>query len=163
MTTRSRATARRAAPLPETTDPAPPQADLGPLPALVGYALRRAQIAVFQDFVHTMATLDVRPAQFSVLLLIDLNPGINQTQISEALGIKTANLAVMLNALEARGFAKRRPGTLDRRAHALHLTAAGKALMRQLQARVADHEHRIVERLGAAEKQQLLRLLAKLV
>jgi DNA-binding MarR family transcriptional regulator len=143
--------------------PTPPTSiDLGPLPDLVGYVLRRAQIAVFQDFVQTMATLDVRPAQFSVLLVIALNPGVNQTQISDALGIKTANLAVMLNELASRGLAERRPGAADRRAHALHLTARGKLLMRQLQTRVADHESRIVDRLGTAEKQQLLTLLDKL-
>src|SRR5277367_5335571 len=101
MITRSRAAARR-----HEAAEAPAPVDLGPLPALVGYTLRRAQLAVFQDFVETMAALDVRPAQFSVLLLIERNPGVNQTQISEALGIKTANLAVMLNTLEARGFAK---------------------------------------------------------
>ena len=136
--------------------------DLGPLPELIGYALRRAQLAVFQDFLQTMAALDIRPAQFSVLLLIEVNPGVSQTAISEALGIKTANLAVMLNALEARGYAKRRPGATDRRSHALHLTPQGKALLRQLHERVADHEQRQVARLGPADKAQLLKLLAKL-
>src|SRR5271155_3376475 len=154
MTTRSRTAVRRAA-----VEAPPAPADLGPLPGLVGYALRRAQLAVFQDFVQTMATLDIRPAQFSVLLLIDRNPGVNQAQIGEALGIKPANLAVMLNELAARRLAERRPGALDRRTHALHLTASGRALMRQLQARVVDHERRIVERLGTAGKARLLRLL----
>src|SRR5271156_699171 len=112
MTTRSRAAVRRAA-----AEALPTPVDLGPLPALVGYALRRAQLSVFQDFVQTMA---------------------------------------------ARGLAERRPGARDRRAHALALTASGKALMRQLQARVAEHERRQVDRLGAPGKAQLLRLLAKL-
>jgi len=161
MTTRSRAAAGQVARA--TREVPAAQADLGPLPALVGYALRRAQLAVFQDFVETMAALDVRPAQFSVLLLIERNPAINQAQIGEALGIKPANLAVMLNALAARGLAERRPGARDRRTHALRLTATGRALMRQLHARVADHERRMVERLGAAGKAQLLRLLARLI
>lgn len=154
MTTRLRSAARREA--------APSETDLGPLPELIGYALRRAQLAVFQDFVQTMAALDVTPAQFSVLLLIDRNQGVNQAQIGEALGIKAANLAVMLNALEARGVARRRPGTSDRRAHAVELTPSGKALLRQLEARVGDHEQRLVARLGEPGKRQLLRLLAKL-
>src|ERR1051325_2851785 len=100
MASRSKASATRA-----RTAAAPPgrRLDLGPLPGLIGYALRRAQLAVFHDFLRTMAKLDIRPAQFSVLLLIDVNPGVSQTAISAALGIKTANLAVMLNALEARG------------------------------------------------------------
>jgi DNA-binding MarR family transcriptional regulator len=156
MATRSRAVVRHAV---AEVPPAP--LDLGPLPGLVGYALRRAQLAVFQDFGETMAALDITPAQYSVLLLIERNRAVNQAQIGEALGIKPANLAVMLNRLAARGLAERRPGMRDRRAHALVLTASGKALLRKLQARVAEHEGRQVERLGAG-KAQLLRLLAKL-
>ncbi len=143
--------------------PTPARLALGDLPDRVGYALRRAQVAVFQDFVQTMAELDVRPGQYSVLLLIDLNPGVSQTVVGEALGIKPANLAVMLNALQARGLATRARDATDRRAHALHLTPAGKTLLRALNARVADHERRQVARLGAAEKRQLLALLAKLI
>ncbi|MBI3512598.1 MAG: MarR family transcriptional regulator [Proteobacteria bacterium] len=161
MATRSKRGGARA-PEPDSPGAAAARLDLGPLPELIGYALRRAQLAVFHDFLQTMAALDIRPAQFSVLLLIDVNPGVSQTAISEALGIKTANLAVMLNELEARGYAKRRPGTTDRRSHALHLTVPGKALLRQLNERVADHEQRLVARLGPGDKAQLLKLLTKL-
>jgi DNA-binding MarR family transcriptional regulator len=161
MASRPKPAARAARPTAAAAPAAP--LDLGPLPGLIGYALRRAQLTVFQDFLQTMASLDIRPAQFSVLLLIDINPGISQTALSEALAIKTANLAVMLNTLEARGYAKRRRDANDRRAHALHLTPPGKALLRQLLERVADHEQRQVARLGAEEKQQLLALLAKLM
>jgi DNA-binding MarR family transcriptional regulator len=141
--------------------PATDAVSLGPLPQFVGYALRRAQLAVFQDFVETMAALDVTPAQFSVLLLIAHNPGVNQAQIGEALAIKPANLVVMLNRLEARGVAQRRRGA-DRRARVLALTAAGATLLRRLETRAAEHERRQVARLGGAEKRRLLRLLAKL-
>ena len=58
--------------------------DLGPLPHLLGYALRRAQIAVFADFIAAFEPLGLRPAQFSVLLLIDINPGCKQ---SDNLGV----------------------------------------------------------------------------
>src|SRR3954447_24143851 len=104
---RSRTATKPAAP---PADQPPAALDLGPLPGLVGYALRRAQLAVFQDFVDTMATVDVRPGQFSVLLLIAINPGVSQTEISEALGIKPTNLAVLLNGLQARGLTERRRG-----------------------------------------------------
>jgi len=58
----------------------------GALPERIGYALRRAQLAVFQDFVQTMAELDVRPAQYSVLLLIGINPGVSQTALGRGAG-----------------------------------------------------------------------------
>src|SRR5690242_17968045 len=114
---------------PRTSAPEPIGLALGDLPDRVGYALRRAQIAVFHDFVQTMAELDIRPAQYSVLLLIELNPGVSQAAVGDALGIKPANLAVMLNALQARGLLRRARDVTDRRAHALHLTAPGRALL----------------------------------
>jgi DNA-binding MarR family transcriptional regulator len=153
---RSRTAAKRPA------EPAP-TLDLGALPGLVGYALRRAQLAVFQDFVETMATVDIRPGQFSVLLLIAINPGVSQTEISEALGIKPTNLAVLLNGLQARGLTERRRGATDKRAHALHLTAAGKTLMRKLDELVQQHEARVTAQLGADGKTRLLKLLEKFV
>ena len=157
---RSRAAAKPAArPEPEAAQPL----DLGALPGLVGYALRRAQLAVFQDFGETMATVDIRPGQFSVLLLIAINPGVSQTEISEALGIKPTNLAVLLNGLQARDLTERRRGTADKRAHALHLTAAGKTLMRKLDELVQQHEARVTAQLGADGKARLLKLLEKFV
>jgi len=73
--------------------------DLGPLPELIGYVLRRAQLAVFQDFFAAFAPFDIRPAQFSVLTIIERNPGLTQTRVAEALGIKRTNFVGMLDEL----------------------------------------------------------------
>ena len=48
--------------------------DLGYLDGLLGYRLRRAQLAVFQDFITSMRDYDLRPAQFSVLAIIRAHP-----------------------------------------------------------------------------------------
>src|SRR5690606_10861510 len=81
--------------------------ELGPLPDLAGYVLRRAQLAVFQDFWRNFAAFDIRPAQHAVLIVIERNPGLRQSQISSALNIKRANLVALLDSLESRGLAKR--------------------------------------------------------
>ena len=50
---------------------APDQTDrlkLGTLDGHLGYFLRRLQVSVFKDFMRTLAPMDVRPAQYSVLL-----------------------------------------------------------------------------------------------
>ena len=44
---------------------------LGELSELLGYSLKRAQLKVFEDFLRCMAPLQLTPAQFSVLLLLD--------------------------------------------------------------------------------------------
>ena len=72
--------------------------DLGPLPELIGYVLRRAQLAVFQDFFAAFAPFDIRPAQFSVLTIIERNPGLTQTHVAAALGIKRTNFVGLLEA-----------------------------------------------------------------
>ena len=100
--------------------------DLGPLPGLVGYALRRAQVAVFQDFYASFASVALRPAEFSVLLVIHRNPGLRQRQIGDALSIKPPNFAVLLGRLVARGLAERRASLTSRRSVALHLTPGGR-------------------------------------
>jgi DNA-binding MarR family transcriptional regulator len=133
--------------------------DLGPLPTLLGYVLRRAQLGVFQDFWRQFSTLDIRPAQYAVLIIIERNPGLRQSQISSALGIKRANLVTLLDTLENRGLAKRVPVESDRRSYALHLTDEGVAMMRKLKAVSDEHERRVAAKIGEDGKRELLRLL----
>jgi DNA-binding MarR family transcriptional regulator len=136
--------------------------DLGPLPELVGYVLRRAQLAVFQDFFAAFAPFDIRPAQFSVLTVIERNPGLAQSRVAEALGIKRTNFVGMLDELETRGLAERRQTARDKRSHALYLTADGVALMRKLKPVIKAHESRIVARLGEQDRDALVALLREI-
>jgi hypothetical protein len=75
---------------------------MGELSELLGYSLKRAQLRVFEDFLRCVAPLQLTPAQFSVLLLLDNNPGRNQTEIANTLGILRPNFVAMLDGLEAR-------------------------------------------------------------
>jgi DNA-binding MarR family transcriptional regulator len=133
--------------------------DLGRLPQVVGYMLRRAQLAAFQDFLRSYAEAEIRPAQYAVLTVIEQNPGLRQSQVSTALGIKRANLVALLDSLENRGLAKRVPVTTDRRSYALHLTEAGVALMVRLAEINAAHERRVTAKIGENGRRELLRLL----
>jgi len=69
----------------------------------VGYFLRRLQVALFKDFMRTLAPVDVRPAQYSVLILIAANPGRSQAAIGRALGIERARLACCMSWNGANG------------------------------------------------------------
>ena len=154
------ASAKRPAPLD------PPAGDgiaLGTLAEATGFLLKRAQIAVFQDFIATFAEQDIRPAQFSVLTVVAHNPGLSQSQVAAALSIKRTNFVPLLDTLERRGLVKRTPGATDRRSHALYLTAAGEALLERLTALWRQHENRLLERLGAEERLVLHGLLNRLM
>ena len=92
--------------------------DLGPLPELIGYVLRRAQLVVFQDFFNAFAPFEISPAQFSVLIVIERNPGLTQSQVAAALGIKRTNFVGLLDELERRLLAERRQAARDKRSSA---------------------------------------------
>ena len=136
-----------------------PRVDLGPLPELIGYVLRRAQLVVFQDFFAAFAPYDIRPAQFAVLTVIERNPGLTQSQVAAALGIKRTNFVGMLNVLETRGLAERRQAARDRRSYALYLTTDGASLMRKLRPVLKTHESRMIAKVGADGRDRLLALL----
>ena len=135
--------------------------DLGPLPRLTGYALRRAQLAVFDDFLATLAELDLRPAQYSVLLVVERNPGSTQTAVAAALGIQRANFVALIDGLENRGLARRAPSPNDRRSHALLLTPSGAKFLQQMMPSLDQHEAELARGLSADERAQLIRLLGR--
>src|SRR5215469_1854043 len=140
----------------------PPEVDIGALTCLIGYMLRRAQIAVFQEVFRAFAEVGIRPAQFSVLTVIARNPGRTQSQIAAALGIKRTNFVALIDSLERRGLAERRPAPSDRRSHALHLTGAGKAVVRRLDEMVDKLEAGMIRRIGRGRRVVLLELLRRL-
>ena len=136
---------------------------LGELSELLGYVLKRAQLKVFEDFLRCVAPLQLTPAQFSVLLLLDKNPGRNQTEIANTLGILRPNFVAMLDALESRDLCARMRSTNDRRSHILVLTDKGRAVLARAKKLVATkHEARLNEVLGPANRAALLEMMAKI-
>lgn len=146
---------------PVTTPKSRDKLDLGPLPNLLGYALRRAQVAVFAEFIATFEPLDLRPAQFSALLLIEANPGCKQSDAADALGVMQPNFVALMDELERRELARRAPAKADRRSHALELTDKGRAVLEQARIAVQKHEARVTAALSPDEAAQLFALLSR--
>jgi DNA-binding MarR family transcriptional regulator len=137
--------------------------ELGELSELIGYSLKRAQLKIFEDFLRCVAPLQLTPAQFSVLLLLDRNPGRNQTEIANTLGILRPNFVAMLDGLESRDLCVRMRSANDRRSHILVLTEKGKAVLARAKKLVAaKHEARLNELLGPANRAALLAMLARI-
>ena len=127
---------------------------------LLGYALKRAQLKLYEDFLKCVAPLQLTPAQFSVLLLLEKNPGRNQTEVAGALGILRPNFVAMLDGLESRGLCARTRSATDRRSHVLSLTEKGRAVLARAKKLVAKHEARLSALLGPADRAALLRCCA---
>lgn len=136
-----------------------PVIELGDLNDRLGYFVRRMQVAIFQDFIRRLARIDVSPAQFSVLVVINANPGLSQAELANALGIERARLVRMLHRLELRKLTVRLPSSADGRRHALELTREGEKLLARAKILAAEHEEAMRQRLGAERHRQLLDLV----
>jgi DNA-binding MarR family transcriptional regulator len=133
--------------------------DLGVLDGHLGYFVRRLQVWIFQDFVRALASFDIRPAQYSVLVVIAANSGLSQADLAERLGIERARLVRLLDGLEKRSLVRRRPSPLDRRSHALVLTRDGHKSLKRMKVLAAEHETNLTKRLGPQKREALLEVL----
>ena len=111
-----------------------------PLAPLLGYQLKRASVAMSADLARQLATLDLKLTESSILMLIAANPGVTQSEIGRQLAIKSANMAPMTAALEAKGLIGREQ--VDGRSHGLAITPQGEALCAKVRERIAAHEGR---------------------
>ena len=89
--------------------------DFGALGDLLGYHLRRAQVAMFQNFAKVLDDWNISPGQVGVLALVKANSGINQTRVGNALGIDRSTLVAVIDRLEERDLVARTPSPTDRR------------------------------------------------
>lgn len=142
--------------------PANGTVQLGLLPSLLGYQLRLAQRAIFEDFADTMGKLEVSPGLFGMLVIIEANPGLKQTELAHAAQLDRSSLVPALDKLEARGLVTRRASQEDRRVNGLWLTPDGAALLKKLKQRVARHEVRLARNLTAEERDMLAALLHRI-
>ena len=120
-------------------------------------------MALFADFATSLREVNLRPGQFGVLMLVQGNPGLSQSDVCSALGFQKANLVPLISGLESRGLLVRKAGLQDRRAYALHLTARGRALLRRAEELQAAQEARLTQQLGPSGRTALLTLLGQLL
>jgi DNA-binding MarR family transcriptional regulator len=132
------------------------------LDALVGhagYAVRRFQLWIFQDFIRTLGAVDIRPTQYSVMTVIGANPGLSQMAVAKRLGIERARLVHLLDSLERRKLVRRVKSRTDRRSHELRLTALGEASLRKFKRLAAEHERHVEAKIGKENRERLLQIL----
>ncbi|HTC43583.1 MAG TPA: MarR family transcriptional regulator [Steroidobacteraceae bacterium] len=118
--------------------------NVGILPNLLGYNVRRAHMALWRDFNRTVGVGIVRPGIFSMLVLIDENPGIAQIEIAVQLAIDKATIVGLIRLLQKQGWIDRRRSRVDRRRQDLYLTAQGRHELATLRRDMLEHETRFI-------------------
>lgn len=85
-------------------------------------------------FASLLCPLGIAPQHFGVLRWIRVNDGSTQQEVAELMEVSRNVMVGLIDDLESAKLVVRGRHPLDRRAHALHLTAAGKRVLSQ-----ADH------------------------
>lgn len=133
--------------------------DLGVLPRLLGYNLRRAHQASWRTYVGVIGENNIRPGLFSLLVLVKSNPGIAQIELGTHLGVDKASIVALLDRLERVGLIERRRSTRDRRRQGISLTVGGEAALERLMVQVRQLEKQMASRFNKAELEQFLGFL----
>src|ERR1700735_3293801 len=118
---------------------------VGLLPNLLGYNVRRAEIALWRDIRRPVGEGEVRPALFSLLILVEANPGVAQIDIANQLNIDKATVVGLVRRLQKRQCVLCQQSTLDRRRQGIYLTDRGQKELNKLRQEMLDHEARFTQ------------------
>jgi DNA-binding MarR family transcriptional regulator len=125
----------------------------------VGYAIRRAQMRIYDDFFAALSDLDMTPTRFTLMLLIRENPGIRSVDLARVLGVARSGMVRLIDDLEQRELISRETDQRDRRNQSLALTGQGRRKLSRMEKTVEQHEARMTTGLSKTEREKLLELL----
>jgi len=121
-----------------------------------------AQEAAFQAFSRRSQDIGESPGRFATLTLIARNPGISQTELSQANGRDKSSLTPVIEDLVRRGLIVRRRMNNDRRTYRLNLTSSGKKVLTMMTRCARRHERNLDSIIGERDRKRFIRILKKI-
>jgi DNA-binding MarR family transcriptional regulator len=113
------------------------------------------------EFAGALEPLGIQPRDFGVLNLLDAHPGITQQELGAGALVDPSSMVALLDELEERGLAERRPHATDRRKRSIHLTPAGRRLLNRARGVAGQTVADLFAPLSAREVAELRRILRK--
>ncbi len=139
-----------------------PSLDYGLLPSLTGFALRRASLLDFSRFGDAVGDKAITPLRYSILEVVGANPGLQQVQLAEILGLSKPAATIAIDFWEARNCVVRRKADGDRRSHGVWLTESGEQNLAELRRLVSEHDRQLTHALTGEELANLLACLKRI-
>ncbi|MER7959829.1 MULTISPECIES: MarR family winged helix-turn-helix transcriptional regulator [unclassified Streptomyces] len=104
-----------------------------------------------------VSSTPVSATQLRVLYSLDREEGISLRTLGELLGSAPPSVSRMCDRLEALGFVQRLPSPVSRRQLELHLTAHGKAYLRDLRVQREEALLAVISAMSPTSRKALLR------
>jgi DNA-binding MarR family transcriptional regulator len=112
-----------------------------------------------QDF---LAPWDITPSQLRALRVLRRHGAMRLSELSGQLRIAARSTTEVVDALEARDLAERRPDPGDRRATLVEVTGHGASVLDAIREARGTEAERLFDRLSPADRAHLARILRKL-
>jgi DNA-binding MarR family transcriptional regulator len=136
-----------------------------------GIPIRRLPAPLARRFQQICATMvaealsgaGVVQLEWAVLIFIDDVPGIDQSRLSQAMGIDRNSVSSILERLEDKGLVERRINGADKRAREVYLTTQARNLQRRFQPKTRAANDRILAPLKSSERKLFIDMLVRLV
>ena len=108
---------------------------------------------------ETLAPWDVNPSQLRALRVLRRHGVMRLSELSDRLRIAPRSATEVVDALESRGLARRRPDPGDRRATLVEVTGDGAGVLDAIRGSEAE---RVFGRLSPTDRSHLARILRRL-
>jgi len=128
-----------------------------------GHLIRRAHQLAVGIFMEETGDFDVTPVQFAILNALIADPGEDQVTLAGKVAFDAATFGSVIGRLEAKGWVRREADQGDRRRKLLWITPQGGQAARRMKRAVRKVQDRILGPLADGERDQLVKLLGKLV
>jgi DNA-binding MarR family transcriptional regulator len=136
---------------------------LGVLRDNLGYLSRLTRNVAVQTKGEFLDDMGFATGQVTLLGLISANDGVSQNDLARALLMRKSQITALIHDLVNRGLVVRTEADNDRRFNALSLTSAGMQAWRLARKRIMKHSDQLMAGLAPAEREELARLLRKLI
>jgi DNA-binding MarR family transcriptional regulator len=128
----------------------------------IGFLLAQVGAHAARRFAERLAPLGLKPSDAGILRLLNEAGGLSQQQLASRLHMHASALVALVDDLESRGLVDRQRHAEDRRAHALHLTDKGRAMLSDIGRVAREHAESICSALTKDERETLAGLLRRI-
>jgi DNA-binding MarR family transcriptional regulator len=111
---------------------------------------------------ETLTPWDITPAHLRALRALKRHGVMRLSELSDHLRIAPRSATEVVDALESRGLAQRRPDPGDRRATLVEVTEHGASVLDAIRAARGTEAERVFGRLSESDRAHLARILRKL-
>jgi DNA-binding MarR family transcriptional regulator len=113
-------------------------------------------------FAELIAGIGLLPQHVGVLRRLKAKEGSSQQEVADFLRVRRSVMVGLVDELEAEGLVERRRHPADRRANALHLTAAGKRSLSKIESLTKALDSELLDAVSANERMSLQEHLHRL-